>query len=189
MVADWFHEEVVVVVILKRQQRKCPDHTIYWVYIQSGSGRNAQVSLLERDFKLDDVMLWIRGCLGLCDTFQDVRAACYVSAVGSILAHSGPSAEMETFRPHVSVLVLPGRGVIPANYPSWAHWSKDKVTGPAWRGLSLSFPRSTPSTPAVAAGLGSPLLLGRHFAHWQLAPSVWASAFQYPVWIHSSAQT
>lgn len=57
-------------------------------------------------------------------------------------------------------------------YPSWAHRSKDEVAGPPARFASVL----SSSTPAVPAGLGSPLLLGRHFAHQQL-PHVWASAF------------
>lgn len=137
-------------------------------FILSGSGRHAQVHVLGGDFKLDDVVLWIRVC---CGTLWHLPR-CYSCLFWECSwVHYGPLWPISRDGNLQAIRECPSpawQGVIPAE-PTGVRM---RWQDPLARFASVL----SSSTPAVPAGLGSPLLLGRHFAHQQL-PHVWASAF------------
>lgn len=149
MVADWFHEEVVVVAILKRQWRKMPRpqnllglYSVRFTWEHPGASLGAGT--------LSWVMLWIRGC---CRSLWHLWTchSCYISVLSVQLRPLWLIMALQQRWEPSAMCDCPGTAW-QGSYHSWAHWSEDEVTGPACWGLPLSWALSTPAG-APRAGL------------------------------------
>lgn len=178
MVADWFHEEVVVVAILKRQWRKMPrPQNLQGLYSVRFSWEHPGASLGAGTSSW--MMLWIRGCCGSLWHLWTCHS-CYVSVMSVQL------------RPLWPIMVHQQR---------WEPSAMRGCPGTAWQGschewgwgdrtclvgLPLSWPLSTPAG-APRAGL-TPTLHCSSFPPVS-EPAAFQPCFQHPLWIHSFPQT
>lgn len=145
-------------------------------FILSGSGRHAQVHVLGGDFKLDDVVLWIRVC---CGTLWHLPR-CYSCLFWECSwVHYGPLWPISRDGNLQALRECPSpawQGVIPAE-PTGVRM---RCRTP-WQGLPLSFP---PQHQLYLQGWAHPC----SWAGTLHISSFPMSEHQHSVWIHCSPQ-